>query len=58
MILKAALRLRKMTIESEPDSAAMRRSLEFFKRAVSALWRGQTGTVHKGCCGIDESGVE
>lgn len=38
MVLKAALRMR---IASKPESAAMRRSLVIFIRAVSVLWRGQ-----------------
>lgn len=36
MVSKAALRSRRMTIVSEPESAVMR-SLENFKRAISVL---------------------
>ena len=41
MVSKAALRSRRMRIVSEPESAAMRRSLEIFMRADSVLWRGR-----------------
>ena len=37
MVSKAALRSRRMRMEIEPESAAMRRSLEILMRAVSVL---------------------
>lgn len=60
MVSKAVLKSRRIRIVSKPGPAAMMRSLVIFEVAVSVLWRGrsQTGTVHKGYCGKDESGVE
>ena len=41
MVSNAALRSRRMRMESEPVSAAVRRSLVILIRAVSVLWRGR-----------------
>lgn len=41
MVSKAAVRSRRMRMESKPVSAAMRRSLVIFMSAVSVLWRGR-----------------
>lgn len=37
MVSKAALRSRRMRMESKPESAAIRKSLMIFMRAVSVL---------------------
>ena len=41
MVSKAALRSRRMRMESEPESAAVKRSLVILIRAVSVLWPGR-----------------
>lgn len=41
IVSKAALRSRRMRMDSKPESAAIRRSLVIFRRAVSVLWRGR-----------------
>lgn len=41
MVSKAAVRSRRMRMESKPVSEAMRRSLVIFRSAVSVLWRGR-----------------
>ena len=63
MVSNAALRSKRMRIVSRPESAAMRRSLVTLIEVVSVQWRGNqtgnvTGSVHKGRCGIKESGVD
>lgn len=41
MVSKAAVRSRRMRIDREPESAAVRRSFVILMSAVSVLWRGR-----------------
>lgn len=41
IVSKAALKLKRITIQNTPESAAVRRPEVIFSRAVSMLWRGR-----------------